>query len=133
MINDKDIEFDSTKGYGNALVWIIDEQCLYDLPLNHEYANMFLSITDTEDVSSQYPENDGITVRLMKESQVIEDFNTSEYFGSILLSDPLVLSLLDYPYGRYVRSPYALFDGEKFVILDRDVSEMMPWYPGMEK
>lgn len=130
MINDVDIQFDLNRGLGKALVWIIDGDCLYDLPLNNDYAEMFLSVTDAVDVSEQYPENDGITVRLINNESILNDFHTSEYFGSILLSSPTVLSLTDYPYGRYVISPYAKFDGEKFIILNRDVSDLMPWYHG---
>lgn len=133
MINDNDIEFNLNLGKGRALVWVIDGDCLYDLALNHQYASMFLSTTHAIDVSDEYPSNDGITVRLMCNEDILEDFHTSEYFGSILLSNPTLLDLLDYPYGRYVVSPYAKFDGEKFVILNRDVSMLMPWYPGMEK
>lgn len=128
MITEKDIEFDLSLGKGSALVWIIDGECLYDLPLNKKYVDMFLSVTEVEDVSFEYPENDGITVRLISNGKILEDFHTSEYFGSILLSDPIVLNLLDYPYGRYVESPYAKFDGEKFIILNRDIDGYMPWY-----
>lgn len=133
MITDQHLEFNINKGRGLALVWIIDGECLYDLPLNMEYVEMFRSITDVYDVSNEYPENDGLTIRLVSNGAVIDDFNTSEYFGSILLSNPSVVSLFDYPYGRYVQSPYAKFDGEKFIILNRNVTNMMPWYPGMEK
>lgn len=126
MITDQDIEFDINKGYGKALVWIIDGDCLYDLPLNLDYAEIFLSYDDILDVSHEYPENTGITVRFMKDGSVLNEFNTSEYFGSILLSDPLVLNLSDYPYGRYVQSPYAKFDGEKFIILNQNVVGMVP-------
>jgi hypothetical protein len=126
MINDKDIEFQFGQGSGKALVWTIDGDCLYDLPLNNVYADMFLSVTDILDVSDEYPDNEGITVRLVQDGNTIEDFNTSEYFGSILLSDPQVLNLADYPYGRYVESPYAKFDGEKFIILNQDATELLP-------
>lgn len=126
MINDIDIEFQSDQGKGQALVWVIDGDCLYDLPLNKNYAGMFLATTDILDVSNEYPDNEGITVRLINNGVTLEDFNTSEYFGSILLSSPQILDLADYPYGRYVQSPNAQFDGEKFIILNQDVTDFLP-------
>jgi hypothetical protein len=130
MINDETVYFTGNFGKGKALVWIIDGDCLYDLALDNNYADMFLSVTSAEDVSSSYPEHDGVSVRLFKNDEVLEDFCTSEYFGSILLSNPLALNLGDYAYGRYVISPSAKFDGEKFIILDQDVSQLMPFYTG---
>ena len=56
MINDIDIEFQSDQGKGQALVWVIDGECLYDLPLNKNYASMFLATTDILDVSNEYPD-----------------------------------------------------------------------------
>lgn len=111
---------------GEPLVWIIDGDCLYDLPVKNEYVNMFLNSDTIEDVSENYAYHNGIAVRFKKESQFIYDYLTSEYFGSILLSEPQVINLKDYPYGRYVMSPHAKFDGSKFIILDQDVSEMIP-------
>ena len=67
--------------------------------------------------------------RFLKNGAVIDELQTSEYFGSILLSNPLVLNLAEYPYGRYVISPHATFDGEKFTITNRDMSELLPWHP----
>lgn len=129
MINDNSIEFNHLLGKGKALVWVIDGECLYDLPLNHHYADMFLSMTEAIDISDEYPDHDGITVRLMSNENHLEDFQTSEYFGSILLSNPLVLDLSKYAYGRYVESPHARFDGEKFIILSQDASNLMPFLP----
>ena len=117
---------------GKGLVWTIDEECLYDLPVKLEYVDIFLSNDIIEDKSSEYPDHEGIVVRFIK-NDIAYDFATSEYFGSILLSDPVVLDLADYPYGRYVQSPYAKFDGQKFIILNRDTTDLMPWYPGKEK
>jgi hypothetical protein len=131
MINDTTVAFTGNFGKGKALVWIIDGDCLYDLALDNNYADMFLSVTSAEDVSSSYPDHDGISVRLFKDTEVLQDFCTSEYFGSILLSNPLVLNLGDYAYGRYVMSPDAKFDGEKFIILNQDVSELAPFFIGV--
>jgi hypothetical protein len=78
---------------------------------------------------SIYPEHDGITVRFIKDGNIVNELQTTEYFGSILLSNPLVLNLGDYAYGRYVISPNAQFDGEKFIITNRDVTGLLPWHP----
>jgi hypothetical protein len=127
MINDEDVY---GRG-GNALVWIIDGQCLYDIPVNSlEYVAMFRESDEVLDVSNEYPDHDGITVRFMKNGEVVEDFQTSEYFGNILLSDPQIESLREYAYGMYVASPNARFDGEKFIITDRDLSGYLAWHVG---
>jgi hypothetical protein len=34
-----------------------------------------------------------------------------------------------YPYGRYVQSPNAKFDGEKFAITNRNVTHLPAWHP----
>jgi hypothetical protein len=115
---------------GVALVWVIDGECLYDIPTWQEYKNMFISSDSVIDISSLYPEHDGITVRFIKNNAVVDELQTSEYFGSILLSNPTVLNLNDYPYGRYVISPHAIFDGEKFIITNRDMTGLLPWQPG---
>ena len=126
MINDEDVYGTG----GDALVWIIDGQCLYDIPVIPEYVSMFTEYDDILDVSEEYLDHDGITVRFIKDGQEPKDFQTSEYFGSILLSDPQVESLLKYPYGRYVMSPDATFDGEKFIITNRNVSGYFAWHVG---
>jgi hypothetical protein len=69
----------------------------------------------------------------MKNGEELADFLCSEYLGSILLSEPQLINLFDYPYGRYVASPNAKFDGEKFIILDQDVTNLPMWVPGKEK
>lgn len=114
---------------GVAIVWIIDGDCLYDIPVVEEYAHIFLESNQVLDISEDYPDHDGIVVRFLKDGEVLEDFKTSEYFGSILLSEPLVLDLNKYPYGRFVQSPNAKFDGEKFIITDRDVTAEPAWHP----
>lgn len=114
---------------GVPLVWVIDGQCLYDIPVWEMYKDMFVSSDAVLDVSSSYPDHEGVTVRFMKNDLMIDDFQTSEYFGSILLSSPTVLDLQDYPYGRYVVSPNATFDGEGFTITDRDMTQLLPWHP----
>lgn len=134
MLNDQMIEFvggnDAVFGAkGIALVWVIDGDCLYDLPVIKDYADMFLNSDDVIDISNEYPDYDGIVVRFMKNGEVVEELKTTEYFGTILLSEPLVLDLGQYPYGRYVISPHAKFDGEKFIITNRDVTSLPAWSP----
>jgi hypothetical protein len=130
MITEKDIEFiqGTPTAESIALVWVIDGDCLYDLPLSRENAKMFLDHNQVLDISDDYPNHDGVTVRFMKNNEILNDFQTSEYFGSVLLSNPQVLDLAAYPYGDYVSSPYAQFDGEKFILLGRDMSDLDPWF-----
>jgi hypothetical protein len=127
MLTDRDIIFNFTGTKGIPLVWVIDGQCLYDLPLSQEHSLIFLESDEVIDISEEYPDHDGVTVRFIKNNEVLEDLQTTEYFGSILLSNPQVLNLAEYPYGCYVESPNAEFDGEKFIITDRDVSEWLPY------
>ena len=128
MLNDDLIQFVPNGVRGVALVWVIDTQCLYDLPLSVEHATIFQGADDVVDISEDYPEHDGVTVRFLKNNEVLEELQTSDYFGSILLSDPQVLVLTDYPYGLYVESPNALFVNGEFVILERDVSGLEPFH-----
>jgi hypothetical protein len=116
--NDLDFIFDGTPGV--PVVWVIDGQCVYDLPLTPEHAEIFFDATEVVDISADYPDHDGITVRLLKDDTVLTELATSEYFGSILLSNPQVLNLRLYPNGNRVESPHATFDGEKFNIAYRD-------------
>ena len=118
---------------GVPLVWVIDGECLYDIPTWQEYKDMFTNSDSVMDISSLYPGHDGITVRFIKNNGFVNELQTSEYFGSILLSNPQVLNLLDYPYGMYVTSPNALFDGEKFIIKNQELSSLMPWHPAQNK
>jgi len=114
---------------GVALVWVIGQECLYDIPVWQEYSDMFLTSEEVIDISLEYPDYEGLTVRFIKNNETVGELQTSEYFGSILLSNPTVLNLGEYPYGRYVQSPNALFDGEKFIITDRDITGFLPWHP----
>jgi hypothetical protein len=128
MLTDKSIDFVFEGEAGTPLVWVIDEQCLYDLPLSKEHAAIFVEATEVVDISDEYPEHDGITVRFLKDGEILEEFQTSEYFGSVLLSEPLVLDLQNYAYGMYVESPNAMFVNNEFVILDRDMTDEEPFY-----
>jgi hypothetical protein len=131
MLKDSDLVFvpgnDGIRGV--PLVWVIDGQCLYDIPTWNIYEEMLTSNDEVLDISENYPDHDGITVRFVKNGETINELQTSEYFGSILLSNPLVLNLSHYPYGRYVISPHATFDGESFTITNRDMSGLLPFHP----
>lgn len=126
-LTDIDIEFVFMGTPGVALVWVIGEDCVYDIPVSQEHAEIFLTADEIADISEQNPDHDGITVSLRRGGEELMQLATTEYFGSVLLSNPQVLKLADYPYGRYVSSPHAKFDGEKFIVLDRDVSQLWPW------
>lgn len=128
MLTDIDITFTYQGTPGVALGWVLDGTCVYSIPLSKEHGQIFLDANEVVDISEDYPDHDGITVRLIKDGEVLEDLQTSEYFGSILLSDPLVLSLLDVPYGTYVDNDNkAKWDGEKFTIVDRNLDGLCPW------
>jgi hypothetical protein len=126
FIGGNDVPFGVT---GVPIVWVIDGDCLFDLPVLSDYADMFFNSDEVIDISDEYPDYDGIVVRFMKNGEVVEELKTTEYFGTILLSEPLVLDLNEYPYGRYVQSPHAQFDGEKFIITNRNVTSYPAWHP----
>jgi hypothetical protein len=128
MLTDQLLAFTYNGTRGVPLVWVIDTQCLYDLPLSVEHAAIFTEATEVIDISEDYPEHEGVTVRFLKDGQVLEEFQTSEYFGSILLSNPQVLNLMDYPYGMYVVSPNAMFVDGEFVILEKDMTGLEPFH-----
>jgi hypothetical protein len=117
MLTDNDLEFVYAGEPGMALVWVIGEDCLYDLALSHEHANIFLNCTRVVDISSSNPVDGMMTLELYSENELLETLHTTEYFGSILLSNPKVLDLSKYPLGKQVESPYAKFINEEFVIL----------------
>ena len=128
MLTDSSLEFVYQGERGVPLVWVIDTQCLYDIPLSAEHAAIFTDADEVVDISEDYPEHEGVTVRFLKDGQVLEELQTTDYFGSILLSSPLVLNLGDYPYGMYVMSPNALFVDNQFVILETDMTELEPFH-----
>lgn len=134
MINDQDIEYVHIKNkYGYPLAWIIDEECVYTLPLNKEYAEIFLKCNNAEDLSDSYPDHNGLTVKLLKDNEELEIIQTSEYFGSILLSNPLVVNLYDYEYGEYVEANEAQFINNQFILKREDMSLLNPYINGQKK
>lgn len=114
---------------GVAIAWVIEGEVPYCIPTWQEFADMFISHDEVVDISLDYPDHDGITVRFIKNGETINELQTSEYFGSILLSNPLAVNTLDYAYGRYVMGGDATFDGEKFTITNRDLTGYLPFHP----
>ena len=130
MLKDEDLPdsmWDGIREKGKALCWVIGEDVLYDLPLSKDNADIFLNHDEVLDISNEYPDHDGITVRFMKDGEIIEELQTSEYFGSILLSSPKIVNLADYPYGRYVSSPNAKFINNSFLINNENMEELEKW------
>ena len=123
MITDENITYvyERDNSQGAPLVFVIDEECLYDFVVTPYGVDLFSKNKGISDLSLEYPEHDGKTLQIIKENDEIEIYQTSEYFGSILLSNPTVVSALDYPYGHHVVSPHAKFDGEKFMIKNKTV------------
>jgi hypothetical protein len=113
---------------GKALTWVIEEECLYDEAVPGDLLPIFEEHDQAIDVSNEYLDHDGIVVRFIKDQEILADFKTSEYFGSVLLSNPDVVDLSKYPYGRYVMGANAKFDGNQFILLNRDMTDLMPWY-----
>ncbi len=127
VITDEELYTRPVESGSKALVWVIDQDCLYDSVVSPQFLPMFLEHDSAIDVSQEYPQHNGVVVRFIKNNEILGDLITSEYFGSILLSSPSVIDLSKYPYGKHVVSPYAKFDGEKFIILDMDMQYLTPW------
>ena len=131
LLKDSDLihEYDPNN-LGLALCWVIGKDVLYDLPLNYNLGKMFLETNNVEDISDLYPEHDGLTVRLKKDDGILEELQTSEYFGSVLLSDPVVVNLDNHKRGSFVSSPYAKFDNyEFFPQVNMNPKTLDPWFP----
>jgi hypothetical protein len=105
------------RGDKAPLAWVIEEDVLYSIALNRETALMFVNHDEAVDVSDNYPEHDGITVQFKKNGEVLNELQTTEYFGSILLSDPKVINLGTHKRGHMVDIP-AKFINNDFVVLD---------------
>lgn len=130
IITDQELYTLPVEDGSKALVWVIDQDCLYDSVVSPQLLPAFLEHDNTIDVSQEYPEHNGIVVRFIKNNEILLDLKASEYFGSILLSNPEVIDLAKYPYGKHVTSPYAKFDGEKFIILGMNENDISPWREG---
>jgi hypothetical protein len=118
MLTDNDLEFIYSGTPGIALVWVIGEDCLYDEALTVEHAEMFLQTNNVKNVTPENSFSETMILELYRDNVLLETLETSDYFGSILLSNPLVLNLANYLNGSRVESPHAKFINNEFVILD---------------
>lgn len=115
--------------YGVPLAWVIGEDVLHTLSLQEENADMFLNYSSIEDVTSEYESSSNIYIKFLKNNNEFEILQTSEYFGSILLSNPKVINLFNHKKGWAVRPP-AKFINNEFVITDgRDNNLVQDWMP----
>jgi hypothetical protein len=129
MITEQDIAYVYNGIPGTALAIVIDEDSVYDFVLHEEYAQIFLGFDDSVDISDHYPDHNGITVRLLKDGQPLEDFQTSEYLGSILLSNPVFINLNTHNHGLQTMSPHAKFINNEFITTDWDSSSQIGFLP----
>lgn len=129
MITEQDIAFVYNGVQGVSLAFIIEEESVYDFCFKEEHAQIFLNFDEAIDISDQYPEHDGITVRLLKNGEVLEDFQTSEYFGNVLLSNPVLIRLITHKHGIYLTSPYGRFINNEFVLTNWDSSSEVGFLP----
>lgn len=113
MLNDDNISFIYGQGKeGTAIGFIIGEDLVYDIPAWKTFYDLLISADNIVDISDQYPEHDGITVSIVKNEEAVESFQTTEYFGSILLSNPLIVDMSEYINGANVVTPSKFINGE---------------------
>lgn len=129
MITLIDIHFDSFANETNhaPLAFIIEEDVLFTYPFNERGANLFLNFTDAIDVSDDFPENDGITIKFMNNETELETLHTSEYLGSILLSNPKVVNLLNHKRGYATGEPANFINNEFYVLDGRSNDSLSDW------
>lgn len=115
MLNDDSIYFIYGQGQqGVAIGFVIDQDLVYDVPAWKSFYDLLISADDFIDISEQYPEHVGLTIGIVKLSEIVEIFQTTEYLGSILLSNPLILDMSQYKNGENVVTP-AKFINNEFV------------------
>jgi hypothetical protein len=117
MVTDASVEyFYSPEVPGMPIALVIDGEVLYTVPVWSTFGELLLSATEFKDISPQYPNHEGITVQIVSNGKDVEVWQTTEYVGSILLSEPLILDISKYENGGHVEDLRASFDGEKFII-----------------
>ena len=117
MVTDASIDYlYSPEIPGMPVAFVIDGEVLYTAPVWSTFGQILLDATEFRDVSSTYPEHAGITLEILSNEEVIETWQTTEYVGSILLSEALILDLSKYENGNSVEDLKASFDGTKFII-----------------
>lgn len=119
MLTDNDLKFIYQGIRGIPICFVIDQDNLYDLAVSKEHADIFFNYDQIIDISNEYPDHNGIVVRFLKNNEILEELKTTEYFGSILLSDPLIVNYLCHPYGHFAESLYSKFINYEFVLIDR--------------
>lgn len=129
MITDIEITFNKDSNEKNvaALAFVIEEDVVYTIPASELGTNLFLSFTDAVDVSEDFAENEGLTVKLINNGLDLETLNTSEYFGSILLSNPKVINLLNHKRGYAVIEPAKFIENEFYILDGRDDNSLDSW------
>jgi hypothetical protein len=129
VITDIEITYDGNRGETNnlPLAFVIDQDVLYTIATSNLGGNLFLDFTDAIDVSEDFPENDGLTIKFMNNETELETLHTSEYFGSILLSNPRVINLLNHKRGYATGEPANFIDNEFYVLDGRDNSTLSDW------
>jgi hypothetical protein len=120
MVTDRSIEyFYSPETLGIAIALVIDGEVLYTSAVLGTFGKILLDAKGFKDVSSAYPQHTGMTVEILSGEEVVETWQTTEYVGSILLSDPLILDIGQYENREYVDDLNATFDGTKFIIKEK--------------
>jgi hypothetical protein len=129
MITDIEITFNAdAKETGVApLAFVIGEDVLYTIAASKLGADLFLDFTDAIDVSDNFPENNGITIKFMNNEIELETLHTSEFFGSILLSNPKVINLVNHKRGYATGEPAKFIDNEFYVLDGRSNESISDW------
>jgi len=130
MLTDNDITYswnkDNPDERGSALAFIIDEDVVYDALFYNWAADMILRADSFVEIS-QDNATDSIVISILENGVELDQLQTTEYFGSILLSNPTIKDLNAYPYGRYVIAPNAKFVNNEFVVLDMSTEGLPPF------
>ena len=130
MLTDNEITYEWNKNYpderGAALAFIIDEDVVYAAPFYNWAADMILRADSFVEVSQDVA-SETITLSILENEIELDQLQTTEYFGSILLSNPIIKDLNAYPYGRYVSPPNARFVNNEFIFPDMSVEGLPPF------
>jgi hypothetical protein len=130
MLTDSEITYEWNKDNpderGAALAFIIDEDVVYAAPFYNWAADMILRADSFVEIS-QDNASDSLVVSIIENGVELDQLETTEYFGSILLSSPIIKDLNSYPYGRYVYPPNAKFVNDEFIFPDMSVEGLPPF------
>jgi hypothetical protein len=130
MLTNNEITYEWSKDNpderGAALAFIIDEEVVYAAPFYNWAADMILRADSFVEIS-QDAASETIVLSILENGVELDQLETTEYFGSILLSSPIIKDLNAYPYGRYVVAPNARFINDEFIILNMSVEGLPPF------